>query len=122
MSGIQSVSVSASTSYASVGTQSQSLQQFSNLNLTEAQRTQLRSIFTAAKQNGTSQTNVQSQVSAVLTPAQQQTLTGDLKAGGGHHHHHGGGSSSSQSSATTSGSSTSATSSATDDTTIDALQ
>jgi hypothetical protein len=54
----------------------------------KAQRIQLRSIFTAAKQNGTSQPYVQSQVTAVLTSAQQQTLNSDLKAGGGHHHHH----------------------------------
>ncbi len=91
MSGIQSLSVSATQSYASVGTQSQqSLQPFANLDLTEAQRTQLRSIFATAKQNGTSQADVQKQVNAVLTPAQQQTLASDLKAGGGHfgHHHH----------------------------------
>lgn len=123
MSGIQSVSVSASQSYASIGTQSQqSLQQFSNLNLTEAQRTQLRSIFTAAKQKVTSQADVQSQVSAVLTPAQQQTLTGDLKAGGGHHHHHHGGSSSSSQSAAAAVGSTSSAQSASDDTTIDTPQ
>ncbi|MGD0472780.1 MAG: hypothetical protein ABSB70_06135 [Candidatus Velthaea sp.] len=91
MSGIQSLSVSATQSYASVGTQSQqSLQPFANLDLTAAQRTQLRSIFATAKQNGTSQADVQKQVNAVLTPAQQQTLASDLKAGGGHfgHHHH----------------------------------
>jgi hypothetical protein len=90
MSGIQGISVSATQSYASVGTQGQpSLQPFSNLNLTEAQRTQLRSIFTAAKQNGTSQADVAQQINAVLTPAQQQTAAADLKAGGsGHHHHH----------------------------------
>jgi Spy/CpxP family protein refolding chaperone len=91
MSGIQSVSVSAAQSYASVGAQSQqSLQPFANLDLTEAQRTQLRSIFSAAKQNGTSQADVESQVNAVLTPAQQQALASDIKAGGGHsgRHHH----------------------------------
>ncbi len=91
MSGIQSVSVSAAQSFASVGTQAQqSLQPFANLDLSEAQRTQLRSIFTSAKQGGTSQADVASQVAAVLTPAQQQTLASDIKAGpsGGHHHHH----------------------------------
>jgi len=123
MSGIQSVSVSASQSYASVGTQpQQSLQPFSNLNLTEAQRTQLRSVFTAAKQNGTSKADVQSQVNAVLTPAQQQTLAADLKAGGGHHHHHQSESSSSSQSSATAVGSTSATPSTADDTTIDTLQ
>jgi len=101
MSGIQSVSVSASQSFASVATQpQQSLQPFANLDLTEAQRTQIRSIFTSAKQDGTSQADVQSQVNAVLTPAQQQALTGDIKAGGsGHHHHHEADSSSTQTAA-----------------------
>jgi hypothetical protein len=89
MSGIQSVSVTASQSFASVGTQGQqSLQPFGNLDLTEAQRTQIRSIFTSAKQDGTSQSDVQNQVNAVLTPAQQKTLAGDKAAGSGHHHHH----------------------------------
>jgi hypothetical protein len=89
MSGIQSVSISATQSYASASPQSgQSLQPFSNLDLTEAQRTQLRAVFTNAKQNGTSQADVQQQVNAVLSPAQQQTLAADLKAGGAHHGHH----------------------------------
>jgi hypothetical protein len=92
MSGIQSISVSAAQTYVTVSPQNQqSLQPFSNLDLTEAQRTQLRAIFSAAKQDGTSQADVQKQVSAVLNPAQQQTLASDLKARGGHsgHHHHG---------------------------------
>jgi hypothetical protein len=107
MSGIQSVSVSAAQSYATVGTQTQqSLQPFTNLDLTEAQRTQLRSVFASAKQNGTSQAAVQKEVNAVLTPAQQQTLARDIKADGGHfggrHHHHDGDASTTQSSGTTS--------------------
>jgi hypothetical protein len=92
MSGIQSISVSAAQTYVTVSPQNQqSLQPFSNLNLTEAQRTQLRTIFSAAKQDGTSQADVQKQISAILNPAQQQTLATDLKARGGHsgHHHHG---------------------------------
>jgi Spy/CpxP family protein refolding chaperone len=90
MSGIQSVSVNAAQSYASVGAQSQqSLAPFANLDLTAAQRTQLRSIFTAAKQNGTSSSGVQAQVAAVLTPAQQQNLSSDIRSR--HHHHHGAG-------------------------------
>jgi hypothetical protein len=105
MSGIQSVSVSAAQSYATVGTQTQqSLQPFANLDLTEAQRTQLRSVFASAKQNGTSQADVQKEVNAVLTPAQQQTLASDIKAGGGHlggrHHHHDSDGSSTQSAGT----------------------
>jgi hypothetical protein len=49
----------------------------------------LRSIFTSAKQNGTSQADVQSQINAVLTPTQRQALASDIKAGAhaGHHHH-----------------------------------
>jgi len=108
MSGIQSASVSAAQSYATVGTQTQqSLQPFANLDLTAAQRTQLRSIFASAKQNGTSQADVQKEVNAALTPAQQQTLASDIKAGGGHfgghHHHHDTDASSTQSSGATSG-------------------
>src|SRR5450755_731277 len=91
MSGIQSISVSAAQTYATVSPQNQqSLQPFSNLDLTEAQRAQLRTIFSAAKQDGTSQADVQKQISAILNPAQQQTLATDLKARGGpsgHHHH-----------------------------------
>jgi hypothetical protein len=91
MSGIQSVSVSAAQTYVTVSPQNQqSLQPFSNLDLTEAQRAQLRTIFSAAKQDGTSQADVQKQINAILSPAQQQTLAGDLKARGAHsgHHHH----------------------------------
>jgi hypothetical protein len=118
MSGIQSVSVSAAQSYASVGVQSQqSLQPFANLDLTEAQRTQLRSIFSAAKQNGTSQADVESQVNAVLTPAQQQALATDIKADGGrsgrHHHQAAQSSSTSQASAAESATSASASSATT---------
>jgi hypothetical protein len=88
MSGIQNVSVSASQSYASVSTQAQqSLAPFGNLNLTEAQRTQLRSIFSAAKADGTSRADVQKEVNGVLTPAQQQTLASDIKPGGSHFGH-----------------------------------
>jgi len=89
MAGIQSVSLSAAQSLASVSPQNgQSLQPFANLDLTESQRTQLRSIFQNAKQNGTSPSQVQQQVNAVLTPQQQQTLQSDQAAFGGHHHHH----------------------------------
>jgi hypothetical protein len=110
MSGIQSISVAASQSFASVGTQGQqSLQPFGNLDLTEAQRTQIRSIFTSAKQDGTSQSDVQSQINAVLTPAQQTTLAGDKAAGSGHHHHHES-ESTSQTSATSDGSTPAASS------------
>lgn len=55
------------------------MRQFANLNLTEAQRTQVRSILHNAKQNGTSQSDVQSQISALLTPDQQATYQSDLQ-------------------------------------------
>lgn len=89
MSGIQSVSVSAAQTYASVGSQSQqSLQPFANLDLTEAQRTQLRSIFTAAKHSGSSPSDVQQQVDSVLSPAQQKTLAQDIRGGHQGHRRH----------------------------------
>lgn len=81
--------MAASQSFASIAAQGQqSLQPFSNLDLTEAQRASLRSIFTTAKQSGAPQADVQQQVNAVLTPAQQQTLTSDLKSGFAGQHHH----------------------------------
>jgi len=84
MSGIQSISVTSAQSYASVGAQNQqSLQPFANLDLTEAQRASLRAIFTNAKKTGESQADITKQVDAVLTPAQQQTLASDIKAGPG---------------------------------------
>jgi hypothetical protein len=122
MSGIQSVS--ATPSYASVGTQSSgSLQPFANLNLTAAQRTQLRSILQSAQQNGTSQASVQQQIQGILTPAQQQTLTADLKASGGHHHHHGSPPPSNQSASASSSTSADSTDAAgsTDSTVLDAV-
>jgi hypothetical protein len=103
MSGIQSIYVSAAQTYVTVGPQNQqSLQPFSNLDLTAAQRSQLRTIFSAAKHDGTSQADVQKQISAILSPAQQQTLASDLKARGGHsgHHPHGSDSSTAPSSGT----------------------
>jgi hypothetical protein len=125
MSGIQSVSVSASQSYASVATQpQQSLQPFASLDLTEAQRTQLRSIFTAAKQSGTSKADVQQQVNAVLTPAQQQTLASNIKAdggGSGHHRHHDSDSSTSPTSATATDSSTTTSSASPSSTILDTI-
>jgi hypothetical protein len=85
MSGIQSISVNAAQTYASVGAQNQqSLAPFSNLDLSEAQRAKLRSIFTSAKQDGTPRSAVRQEIDAVLTPAQQQTLQADFKTGVGH--------------------------------------
>jgi Spy/CpxP family protein refolding chaperone len=84
-----------------------SLRPFANLNLTAGQRTQIRSILSNAKSQGTSEAQVQSQIAAVLTPQQQQTLQTDLQQGQGssaghHHQHHHGGQSSAASSTTSS--------------------
>jgi Spy/CpxP family protein refolding chaperone len=50
------------------------------LNLTEQQRAQIRSIFQQAKSQGLSQTEVQQQINAVLTPTQQAQLQSDIQA------------------------------------------
>jgi Spy/CpxP family protein refolding chaperone len=82
MSASHSISITSASTYASVGTQSgQSLQPFANLDLTEAQRTSLRAILANAKKTGESKADVTKQIDALLTPAQQQTLASDLKAG-----------------------------------------
>ncbi len=107
--GVQTIAGSDPTQQPGAST-SASLRPFANLDLTEDQRSKLRSIFQTAKSQGTSQADVQSQISAVLTPAQQATLQSDVQnaqgARSGHHHHHGGGgrsgSSSDSSSAATS--------------------
>lgn len=84
MSHIHSVPVSAAQSYASVGTQAQqSLKKYSSLDLTEAQRTKLRALFKSVKQNTASKADVQKQLSAILTPAQQQTVSNYIQGGGG---------------------------------------
>jgi Spy/CpxP family protein refolding chaperone len=79
MSYISSVSTPswllATTSTAS----SNSLRPFANLDLTEDQRTQIRSIFQQAKSQGLTQTQVQQAINAVLTPAQQQQLQSDIQ-------------------------------------------
>ena len=74
------------------GSASTSMRPFANLNLSSDQRRQVRSILSNAKSQGTSEAQVQSQIAAVLTPQQQQTLQSDLQQGqgssAGHHHHH----------------------------------
>jgi Spy/CpxP family protein refolding chaperone len=55
------------------------MRSLSNLNLTESQRSQIRSIMQSARQNGTSQADVQSQIASVLTPTQQATYQSDLQ-------------------------------------------
>jgi len=79
---------------------STSLRPFANLDLSQQQRSQIRSILSNAKSQGLSESQVQSQINGVLSPQQQQTLQTDQQhqaGNGGHHHHghhHGGGSSS----------------------------
>lgn len=50
------------------------LQQYSNLGLSESQRTQIRSIVRSAQSDGLTQAQVQQQIESVLTPAQQSQL------------------------------------------------
>jgi Spy/CpxP family protein refolding chaperone len=105
--GISGVSNTSSTD----GTSTPSLRAFSNLGLSDTQTSQIRSILNAAQQNGTSQSDVQSQIDAVLTPAQQSTLSSNSSSNSNytsvtansttattttaathaHHGHHGGG-------------------------------
>jgi Spy/CpxP family protein refolding chaperone len=73
--GVQSTTTDPwSTQANGTSGSSTSLRPFSNLNLSETQRTQIRSILQTAKQNGTSHADVQSQINGVLTPDQQATL------------------------------------------------
>jgi Spy/CpxP family protein refolding chaperone len=109
--GVQGVNNSLGT--AQQGDGSSSMRPFANLNLTSDQRSEIRSILSNAKSQGTSEAQVQTQINAVLTPQQQQTLQTDQQQGQGtqaghhHHHHHGGGGSSSTSSTTSATSTTS---------------
>ena len=70
----------------------QNLRPFANLDLSEDQRTQIRQIMSDARSQGLSESQVQTQINAVLTPQQQQTLQQDVQtaqsSGSGHHHHH----------------------------------
>jgi Spy/CpxP family protein refolding chaperone len=52
---------------------------FANLNLTSAQQSQIQKILQKAKSEGLSQSQVQAEINAILTPAQQTTLQNDLK-------------------------------------------
>jgi hypothetical protein len=100
MSFVQGVGTDATTS----ANDAPNLRPFANLNLTDDQTSQIRTILQNGQSQGLSQTDIQNQINNVLTPQQQQTLQTDLQAnkGGGHHghhHHHGGGSSSSSAAA-----------------------
>jgi Spy/CpxP family protein refolding chaperone len=73
---IRNTSPSPATSYASLVPQSgQSLQPFADLQLTEQQRTRIRSIFQRSDRNTESSKQLQKQISSVLTTEQKQTLT-----------------------------------------------
>ena len=62
---------------------------FANLNLTPAQQKQIQQILQNAKNQGLSQSQVQAEINAVLTPAQQAVLQKDIQS---RHHHRGNGS------------------------------
>jgi Spy/CpxP family protein refolding chaperone len=75
--GIQGTTAGTSSAVSQSGS---SLRPFANLDLTEQQRKQIRQIFQTAQSQGTSQSDVQSQINAILTPAQQQQLQTDLQS------------------------------------------
>jgi periplasmic protein CpxP/Spy len=56
------------------------LRQFAGLNLTEQQRSQMRTILQNAKSQGTSQADVQQQLEQVLTPTQQSQFAASQRA------------------------------------------
>jgi Spy/CpxP family protein refolding chaperone len=70
--GVQSAGLFGTTSID--GSASTSLRQFSNLDLTEDQRTQIRSIFKNAKAEGLTQDQVQQEINSILSPSQLATL------------------------------------------------
>ncbi|HEY4442563.1 MAG TPA: hypothetical protein VGN14_19070, partial [Candidatus Elarobacter sp.] len=61
------LSSSGTTSDTSSTSGTTSLRQFADLGLTEEQRTKIRSLISAAKQNGTSATDLENQIENVLT-------------------------------------------------------
>ena len=89
ISGSSIFATGATNSFASVPTNVQAVNPFANLNLTSDQQQQIEQIFQNAQTQGPTPAQVQNQVNAVLTPAQQSQLQKDLQAR--HHHHHGGG-------------------------------
>jgi Spy/CpxP family protein refolding chaperone len=75
--GVQSAGLFGSTSQTD-GSTSTSLRPFANLDLTEDQRKQIRSILKTADSQGQTQTEIQQAINAILTPTQQTTLQSDL--------------------------------------------
>jgi hypothetical protein len=97
---------SSASSQASQTSQTATTDPFSNLNLTASQNAKLQSILASAFSQKLPQSQVLSQIDAILSPQQQTALQGDLQQmhGSGHHHkHHGGGSGSSSTSSLDSG-------------------
>jgi Spy/CpxP family protein refolding chaperone len=100
MSNVESVSISISISETSSSNATQNTQQakqnpfadpngpFANLNLTSQQQQQIAQIFSqSASGNSQSWNQIFSQVNAILTPQQQQTLQSDVKALRANHQH-----------------------------------
>src|ERR1700677_2066862 len=77
--GVQSAGLFGSSSSQTDGT-GNSLRPFANLDLTEQQRQQIRSIFKTAQTDGSTQTETQQQILAILSPTQQTTYQSDLAA------------------------------------------
>jgi Spy/CpxP family protein refolding chaperone len=75
--GVQSAGLFGSSSQTG-GSTSNSLRPFANLDLTEDQRKQIRSVLKTGDSQGLSQSEIQQQINAILTPTQQSTLQSDL--------------------------------------------
>ncbi len=76
--GVQGAGLFGNTSQSD-GT-GNSLRPFANLDLTEDQRTQIRSILKTAKTDGSTEAEIQQQILAILTPTQQTTFQNDIAA------------------------------------------
>jgi Spy/CpxP family protein refolding chaperone len=72
--GIDASSLLSSQYSDSTTSSTTGIRQFANLNLSEEQRTKMRSILQNAKSQGTSLADVQQQLEQVLTPDQQAQL------------------------------------------------
>ncbi len=72
--GIDASSLLSSQYPNSTTSSTTGIRQFANLGLSEQQRTQMRSILQNAKNQGTSQADLQQQLEQVLTPDQQAQL------------------------------------------------
>jgi Spy/CpxP family protein refolding chaperone len=75
--GVQSAGLFGSSQQTTDST-SLSLRSLANLDLTEDQRTQIRSILKAAKSQGLSQTEIEQEINAILTTSQQTTFQSDI--------------------------------------------